>query len=272
MRHEPHFVEELLSRHEVAVGKMAPLSAIEVNPAQPRKDLGDLSDLIASIRDKGVLEPILVTRIDPRESGKLYRVVSGERRYRAALAAGLFEVPLIELDVSEQEALEIALIENLQRKDLTPFEEADGLAALIEQHGYRHEDIAAVVGRSRSTVTETLAIHAIPSAVREALPPGLTKGTLLEIARTKRPGDLEALLQSLAAGIEAPSREELRAARASRKGVRGLRRRPFVFKFRSPDKTYSLAVQFRQATVERRDLIRALEAVLLELKNAESEG
>jgi ParB family chromosome partitioning protein len=272
MRHEPHFVEELVARHEVAVGKMVPLSAIEPNPSQPRKDLGDLSDLIASIRDKGVLEPILATRVDPQEGGRLYRVVSGERRYRAALAAGLFEVPLIELDVSEQEALEIALIENLQRKDLTPFEEADGLAALVEQHGYRHEDLASVVGRSRSTVTETLSIHEIPPEVREILPPGLAKRTLLEIARTKRPQDREALIRGLAEAGDAPSRDELRAARAARKEGGRTRRKPFVFKFRSPDRTYSLAVQFRQATVERTDLIRALEMVLADLRKAERNG
>jgi ParB family chromosome partitioning protein len=271
MRHEPHFVEELMTRHEVAVGKMAPLSAIEPNPAQPRRDLGDLSDLVASIRDKGVLEPILVTRLDPPQGAKLYRVVSGERRYRAALSAGLFEVPLIELDVSEQEALEIALIENLQRKDLTPFEEADGLAVLVSQHGYRHEDLAAALGRSRTSVTEILALHEIPLEVRQALPLGLGKSVLLEISRIKRRDDLEEFLIGLAATGTAPSRDDLRAARSKRTAGKAPRRKAFVFKFRAPDRTYSMAVQFRQPTVERVDLIRALEAVLADLRAAQQQ-
>lgn len=269
MRHEPHFVEELMTRHEVAVGKMVPLSAIEPNPSQPRKELGDLSDLVSSIRDKGVLEPLLATRIEAPQGGRLYRVVSGERRYRAALAAGLFEVPLIELEVSEQEALEIALIENLQRKDLTPFEEADALATLVSQHDYRHEDLATALGKSRSTVTETLALHEIRPEVRQALPPGLSKAVLLEIARMKSPADLQAFLRELSADGSVPRRDDLRAARSARKTGPASRRRPFVFKFRAPDRTYSLALQFRQATVERPDLIRALEAVLADLRAAQ---
>ena len=138
MRHDTHFVEELAARHEVAVGKMVPLSAIEPDPNQPRSTLGDLEELVASIRAKGVLEPILVR---PRPigdgTGPVYRIISGERRFRAAQEAGLYEIPAIEMDVSEEEALEIALIENLQRKDLTPFEEAEGFRQLAERHIFR---------------------------------------------------------------------------------------------------------------------------------------
>src|SRR6476661_5267945 len=140
MRHDTHFVEELTARHETPVGKMIPLAAIEPDPGQPRSTMGDLDDLVASIRDKGVLEPILV-RPRPGDgdeegpAGVLYRIISGERRYRAAQEAGLYEVPAIEMEVTDEEALEIALIENLQRKDLTPFEEADGYRLLAERHG-----------------------------------------------------------------------------------------------------------------------------------------
>ncbi len=84
----------------------------------------------------------------------LYRIISGERRFRASQEAGLYEVPVIEMDVSEQEALEIALIENLQRKDLTPFEEAEGYRLLAERHEYTHEEIASAVGKSRTVITE----------------------------------------------------------------------------------------------------------------------
>src|ERR1700753_1127566 len=137
MRHDNHFVEELAARHETPVGKMVPLSAIEPDPNQPRTSLGDLDDLVASIRSKGVLEPILI-RPRPLTEGNgpaAYRIISGERRFRASQEAGLYEVPAIEMDVSEEEALEIALIENLQRKDLTPFEEAEGFRQLAELHG-----------------------------------------------------------------------------------------------------------------------------------------
>jgi ParB family transcriptional regulator, chromosome partitioning protein len=134
MRHDTHFVDELTARHETPVGKMVPLSALEPDPEQPRTSMGDLDDLVASIRAKGVLEPILVRpldpppedqrglRFEPKEAGGSFRIISGERRYRAAQEAGLYDVPVIVMEVSEEEAREISLIENLQRKDLTPFE------------------------------------------------------------------------------------------------------------------------------------------------------
>jgi len=110
MRHDTHFVEELTSRHETPVGKMVPLSAVETDPNQPRKAMGELDDLVASIRDKGVLEPILVRPLDVQRledgPGEAFRIISGERRYRAAQEAGLYEIPVVVLDVSEDDALD----------------------------------------------------------------------------------------------------------------------------------------------------------------------
>src|SRR5437660_2380423 len=126
MRHDSHFVEELTRRSGRHIGSMIPLSMIEANPEQPRTNLGNLEELAASIREKGVLEPILVRSIGPNR----YQIISGERRFRAAGMAGLDEIPAIELDVDDKEQLEIALIENIQRKDLTPFEEAEGFYVL----------------------------------------------------------------------------------------------------------------------------------------------
>ncbi|MFW6206655.1 MAG: ParB/RepB/Spo0J family partition protein [Gemmatimonadota bacterium] len=159
MRHDTHFVEELTTRHDVPVGRMVPVASVEPDPNQPRAAMGNLEDLVSSIRERGVLEPILVRRLERKEGteegkGDTYRIISGERRYRAAQQAGLYELPVIEMDVTEQEALEIALIENLQRKDLTPFEEADGYKALAERHGYTHEEISEAVGKSRTVITE----------------------------------------------------------------------------------------------------------------------
>ncbi len=281
MRHSPHFVEELAHRHETPVGKMVPLSAIDPDPAQPRKELGDLSDLVDSIRDKGVLEPLLVRAVAvarspsgeahaTRLSPPRYAIISGERRFRAALEAGLFEVPVIEMDVSEKEALEIALIENLQRKDLTAFEEAEGYQALGELHGYTQEQIGQAVGRSRSAIAEALSLLRIPAELRkEAQALGIeSRSTLLEVAKVKSPEQMRALLESI--GTRGLTRDDLRRNKRSgaRGDSRGARRKPYVFKFRAPDRTFALNLSFRQSTVDRDDLIRALEQILEEIRGS----
>src|ERR1700691_3894142 len=182
MRHDAHYVEQLASFSGAAIGRMLPLDKIRPNPDQPRKFLGDLRDLTESIKEKGVLEPLLV-RFMPRED--CYHIISGERRYHASRAAGLREVPCIEKIADDAETLELALIENLQRKDLTAFEEAEGLYRLAEQFAYTHEDIARKIARARSSVTETLSLRNIPEAVRRScVEHGVTsKSLLLQIAR-----------------------------------------------------------------------------------------
>jgi ParB family transcriptional regulator, chromosome partitioning protein len=272
MRHDPHFVEELAARSESSVGRMIPLSAIEPDPGQPRSTMGDLSELVGSIRDKGVLEPILVRPLsEPGGApGVLYKIISGERRYRAAQEAGLYEVPAIEMDVSEQEALEIALIENLQRKDLTPFEEAEGYRALAERFEYTHDEIAESVGKSRTVVTESLSLLQLPPRVRDAVQAlGITsKSLLLEVGKAGDEVEMISLLEEVAR--QGLNRDDLRRRLRRDKTGRTGRRKPYVFKFRSPDKSYSLAVTFRQSEVERDDLIRALEQILVQLREAAS--
>ncbi len=270
MRHEAHFVEELAARHSAAVGHMEPVSAIEPDPEQPRASMGDLSELVGSIRDKGVLEPILVRPLAEATGRVRYRIISGERRYRAAVAAGLHEVPVIAMHVGEDEALEIALVENLQRKDLTPFEEAAGYKALGERHGYTHEDIATAVGRSRTVVTETLRLLAMPPRARDVVEAlGIhSKSLLLEIARAAKdePEMIHLLEQAAARGL---SREDFRAAgRATDPKGKRAKGKPYIFRFRSPDKTYQLALSFRKSAVDRHDLITALEAILRQVKSA----
>src|ERR1700747_3052909 len=182
MRHDSHYVESLTSYSGAAVGRMIPVDQIRPNPDQPRKALGDLRELTESIREKGVLEPLLV-RFVPRED--CYYIISGERRYHASRAAGLREVPCIEKMADDAETLEIGLIENLQRKDLTAFEEADGLHRLATQFEYTHEDVARKIGRARSSVTETLSLGNIPEIVRKRwVDHGInSKSLLLQIAR-----------------------------------------------------------------------------------------
>jgi|SRR6185369_15668529 len=278
MRHDTHFVEELSARHETPVGKMVPLSTIEPDPNQPRSAMGDLDELVASIREKGVLEPILVRpRPEPEGDeeeepagiplGIQYRIISGERRYRASQEAGLYEVPVIEMDVSEQEALEIALIENLQRKDLTPFEEAEGYRMLAENHSYTHEEIAASVGKSRTVVTESLSLLQMPPRVRDTVQAlAITsKSLLLEVLKAGSEAEMIELLEEVARrGL---NRDDLRQRlrRGGDKG-KGGRRRPYVFRFKSPDRSYSLSLTFRQSEVDKEDLIRALEQILGDLR------
>jgi ParB family chromosome partitioning protein len=272
MRHDNHFVEELTARHETPVGKMIPLSAIEPDPGQPRSTMGDLDDLVLSIRDKGVLEPILVRPWPGGEdggplSGVLYRIISGERRYRAAQEAGLYEVPAIEMDVTDEEALEIALIENLQRKDLTPFEEAEGYRMLAEAHQYTHEEIAEAVGKSRTVITESLSLLQMPARVRDTVQAlGIaSKSLLLEVLKAGSEPEMIDLLEEVARrGL---NRDDLRQRlRRSDKGGKSSRRRPYVFRFKSPDRSFSLSLAFRQSEVDKDDLIKALEQILTDLR------
>ncbi len=275
MRHDTHFVEELAVRHEIPVGKMAPLSAIETDPRQPRTAMGDLDDLAASIREKGILEPILVRPkkdvLSEVTGGPIYRIISGERRYRAALQAGLYDVPIIEMDVSEDEALEIALIENLQRKDLTPFEEAEGYRALAERHEYTHEEISEAVGKSRSVVTESLALLQMPESVRDTVHAlGIqSKSLLLEVLKAGDEGEMIQMLEQVSR--QGLSRDDLRRRLRKEQG-RPSRRKPYVFKFRAPDKTFSLALTFRQSEVDRGDLIQALERILVDLRSSQAKS
>ena len=181
MRHDSHYVDELTKSHQF-IGRIIQIAKIEPNPEQPRVEMGDLGELVASIKEKGVLEPLLVK---PLAGIEKWLIIAGERRWRASQIAGLTEVPCIELNVSDQEIAEIALIENLQRKDLTVWEEADAYQSLCERFKYTHEDLAKKLSKSRSSITETLTIASIPPAVRQkCINAGVSsKAAILKIAR-----------------------------------------------------------------------------------------
>jgi ParB family chromosome partitioning protein len=121
MRHDEHYVEALTSSAGTPIGRMVPIDQLDPNPNQPRQVMGDLSELMASIAEKGIIEPIIV-----RQRGPRFQIVAGERRYQAAVQVGLREIPIVIREVDDNEIIEIALVENIQRKDLTPFEEAEG--------------------------------------------------------------------------------------------------------------------------------------------------
>ncbi len=154
-----------------------PVEFIIASRANPRKDFDPelLEDLTNSIREKGVMQPLLVR---PSDTGPdVYEIIAGERRWRAAQRAGLHEVPVIIREVDDKEALELAIIENVQRADLNPLEEAQGYGQLIEQFDYTQQDLAQVIGKSRSHVANTLRLLRLPAEVQAMLERGeLTAG------------------------------------------------------------------------------------------------
>lgn len=259
MRHNAHYVEEIISRSGAAIGRMIPTEQLQPNAEQPRKDPGDLRGLTESVREKGVLEPLLV-RFLP-ESGK-YLIISGERRYHAARAAGLQEVPCIEKDVDESETIELALIENLQRKDLTPFEEADGVHALGARFGLTHEEISKKISKSRSSVTEVLSLRSIPDGIKAlCIEKGvLSKSQLLQVARQESEARMKDVVRRFALGMI--NREQ---ARAERQG--GKKPKSAIFRFVSPAKEFKLVLQFRKNSVEREEVIQALRRILETLES-----
>jgi ParB family chromosome partitioning protein len=147
-----------------------PLSEIEPGDTQPRKRMDDaaLAELSDSIRRQGVISPIIVRRA---KNGR-YRIIAGERRFRAAGMAGLETIPAIVREADTQNALEMALIENMQREDLNPLEEAEGIARLIKEFGYTHEKAAEAIGRSRAATTNLLRLLDLTAEVRRMLMDG----------------------------------------------------------------------------------------------------
>jgi len=169
--------EEKSAVDRVRSPRRVPIEFIRPNPQNPRRTFADadLEALAASIRERGVIQPILVRAV----SGKVdsYEIVAGERRWRASQRAGLHDVPIVILEVSDREALELAIIENVQRSDLNPIEEAMGYQSLAEQFGHAQDEIARVVGKSRSHVANTLRLLALPDSVKAYLAEGkLTAG------------------------------------------------------------------------------------------------
>ena len=265
MRHDAHYVETLTSYSGAAIGRMIPVEKIRPNPDQPRKALGDLRELTDSIKEKGVLEPLLV-RFVPRD--ECYYIISGERRYHASRAAGLRELPCIEKIADDAETLELALIENLQRKDLTPFEEAEGLYRLAAHFDYTHEDIAKKIGKARSSVTETLSLRNIPDGLRrKCADKGIvTKSLLLQVARQPNEKKMAEAVQRI--GQAGLTRDEARRERRQEATV-GPRPQPFIFNFQPETEAFRLRVQFRKSQVSREELIATLRSVIAALERGE---
>lgn len=163
--------EDYASRDRVRQGKTVPVDLIRPGRHQPRRrfDEDAIEALAQSIREKGILQPILVRRAEGDDS---YEIIAGERRWRAAQVAGLHEVPVIIRSLTDDDALEIALVENVQRQDLTPLEEAEGYQRLIDEFTHTQEDLGKAVGKSRSHIANTLRLLGLPPKVKEMLEAG----------------------------------------------------------------------------------------------------
>ena len=261
MRHDEHYVESLVASAGEPIGRVVPIDLLDPNPNQPRQVMGDLSELMASVAEKGIIEPLVV-----RPRAGRYQIVAGERRYHAAVQVGLREVPVVVREVGDAEVMELALVENLQRKDLTAFEEAEALQQLAQQCGYTHEDMARKLGKSRTSITESLSLTNMPEEVRNLcrLADITSKSTLLQIVRQSDPQKMLAVLEKVAGG--GVTREEVRKETAKPKPGRP---KNFVFSFRPPTKTFDLRLQFKKTKVEKDEIISALENIIRELRESQ---
>jgi ParB family chromosome partitioning protein len=260
MRHDEHYVDALTSSAGSPIGRMIPIDQIDPNPNQPRQVMGDLSELMASIAEKGIIEPIIV-----RQRGTRFQIVAGERRYQAAIQVGLREIPIVIREVDDNEIIEVALVENLQRKDLTAFEESEALQSLAERCGYTHEDMAKRLGKSRTAITESLSLNGMPEEVKNLcrLADIHSKSLLLQIVRQGDPAKMVALIEKISRDGGA-TREQVRKETAKPKPGRP---KAYVFSYKAPTKAFKLHLKFSKARVDRDEVIHALEGIIEELRS-----
>jgi ParB family chromosome partitioning protein len=260
MRHDEHYVDALANSAGAPIGRLVPIDKVDPNPDQPRQVMGDLSELMASISEKGIIEPLIV-----RQRGTRYQIIAGERRYQAAVQVGLRELPVVIREVDDNEIIEVALVENIQRKDLGPFEEAEAMASLTDRCGYTHEDLAKRLGKSRTSITESLALAEMPADVRNLcrLADISSKSLLLQIVRQQTPQKMIALIEQLTREGGSVTREQARKAVAKPKVGRP---KSFVFQYRPPTKAFNLRLQFKRSDVPREEVIEALEAIIDDLR------
>lgn len=264
MQHDSHFVDSLSARFGASLGRWISMEEIETNPDQPRTNVGDLTELRRSIESKGVLEPLLVK---PIADGR-FRIIAGERRFRAAMEAGLTEVPCIELDVPENEVVEIALIENLHRRDLHAFEEAEGYASLQARHSYTQQQIADAVGKSRVAVTEAMSVLAIPEDLRDECRRAdiHARSVLLQIARLDDPEKMRDAIASVASGS---TRDDLRATKKENADPASKRPSRFTFVYKPKGGPFKLNLAFSKSRVDKGELIETLRGIIQQLETGE---
>ncbi len=260
MRHDNHYVDLIEDKLYGPRIRMISINKIDPSPNQARTELGDIEELMASIKAKGILQPIIV-----REKNDRYEIIAGERRCIAAKNVGLKDIPCIEMNVSDNEAMEIALIENLQRKDLGVFEEADGLNALVAMYGYSHKQISEKIGKARSTITEIISISKIPKKIRNLCEEFSIKsrGTIIEIAKQESEDNMYRLI------TEIKKRELKREdTRDLSKMIKGKEKKidRYVYKYEEKDKSFKIKIEFKQQRVTKDEIVQILEKLIEKLK------
>ena len=201
-----------------------PVAYLRPNPSNPRKAFGaaDLDDLTASVRERGVVQPLIVRPVPGARDA--YEIVAGERRWRAAQKAGLHDVPVLIREASDKEALELAIIENVQRADLNALEEAQGYQQLIDQYRYSQNELADVIGKSRSHIANTLRLLNLPEGVQALIVDGrLTAGHARALLTLDDP--LAAARRIVAEGMSVRDVESIGEGGGRRKGAGGRKKR-----------------------------------------------
>jgi len=263
MRHDDHFVDLISSRSSGKQVRLISMKKISPNPHQARNELGEMEDLINSIKEKGVLEPILV-----RPKNNEYEIIAGERRYIASKRLNLDDIPCIVMNVSDTEAVEISLIENLQRLDLDIFEEADGLKYLSENYGYSHDQISKKLGKARSTVTEMISLSRIPYEIRLLCEEYeiTSRSTLLEIARQNNKENMRRLINAVRE--RDLRRDDTRRLSKEIKGKKKEEIKKYIYNYEPEGKKeFKVRIEFKKERVRREEIIRILEIMLEKLKS-----
>lgn len=262
MRHDGHFVDLISSRSLGPRIRMISIDKIDPNPHQARLELGNIEELMESIKSKGILEPILVRSKEGR-----FEIIAGERRFIASKNLGLKELPCIEMDVQDDEAMEIALIENLQRKDLEIFEEADGLQAMVDMYGYNHQQVSEKIGKARSTITEILSISRIPQHVRDIMRSSgvFSRTTIIEIAKQKTEDDMLKLTREIAE--RRLTREDTRDLAKYLKG-KTKKHKYYAYNFVPEDSDkYRMRLEFKKQTITKQEIIEILQDIIDRIKS-----
>ncbi len=260
MRHDNHYVDLIEEKLYGPRIRMISINKIDPSPHQARTELGDIEELMASIKEKGIIQPIIV-----REKNNRYEIIAGERRCVAAKNVGLKDIPCIEMNVSDNEALEIAMIENLQRKDLGVFEEADGLNALVDMYGYSHKEISQKIGKARSTITEIISISKIPKEIRNLCEELSIKsrGTIIEIAKQENKDNMYRLIKEI-------KKRELKRedTRDLSKKIKGKEKRieKYVYNYEEKDKSFKIKIEFKKQRVTKDEIVQILEKLINKLK------
>ena len=262
MRHDAHYVETLAASAGAPVGRLVPIDQVDPNPDQPRQAMGDLAELVSSVTEKGIIEPLVV-----RQRGPRYQIIAGERRYHAAVQAGLMELPVVIRDVDDREMLELALVENIQRKDLTPFEEVGGDAEPGAALRLHPRGPGQATGQVPDDDYRGVVVERDSSRGPQSVPAGGHCEPIAVIAN--RP----ARRLAKDAGAGGKDCEPGRHARAASKGCRETQSRTpkaFVFAFRPPSKAFNLRLSFNKKNASKDEVIAALENIIHELKKQRS--